>query len=176
MVERQATDSAQDFILRNQRPKRDFSSTKRRKTAYFNKTSHRISPAVQFTLWVVKVRFQANVYFENRILLLLFMPQGKLSCLNYRFCFFFIPLQKIDVVLQLSQTLESFFSATEEIRKKNYIQTAVRSAPKAYFPYDRSRSPDRWTYCQRSSAIIWKHFSTIGRSSAIIWNTFLRSG
>ena len=36
------------------------------------------------------------------------------------------------------------------------------------FPYDRSRSPNRWKYCQLSSVVVWKHFSVIGRSWAIL--------
>ena len=46
---------------------------------------------------------------------------------------------------------------------------------KAWFPYDRSRSPDCWKYYQQSPAIIWKHFSAIGRSSAIISDPTLLS-
>ena len=35
----------------------------------YHKTSHGVSPGIQFTLWVVEVWSQANVYLENRILL-----------------------------------------------------------------------------------------------------------
>ena len=38
----------------------------------YHKTSHGVSPATQFTLRVIKVRSQANIYLESRILLLWF--------------------------------------------------------------------------------------------------------
>ena len=46
------------------------------------------------------------------------------------------------------------------------VCTSLRVKPS--FLCDRSRSPDRWNYCQQSSAIIRKHFSAIEQSLAIV--------
>ena len=54
----------------------------------------------------------------------------------------------------------------------NTVAYEMFAVVKAWFPYYRSRSPDRWKYCTRSSTIIWKQFSATGRSSAIILKHF----
>ena len=60
MVERQATDSAQNMILRNQSAISRAVKEDKLSIYYHDKTSHGVSRAIRFTLRVVKVRFQTK--------------------------------------------------------------------------------------------------------------------
>ena len=71
-VGRQAADSTQIIILKNQSAISRAVNATKLCSVFYHKTSHGVFPAIRFTLWVVKVLTQANIYLKNRILLLWF--------------------------------------------------------------------------------------------------------